>query len=187
MNAACRPLGLQFRFLLLTLLIPPLGRAQHQGEMLLVQGKLVAITPPPRFEKQPGPEVGIFAPKGMPFDEAPAFIHLGFASVCPKCEFTSLAAFIQDDVQNFKQRFPRGKARLHSKFKRAKSSSPIPIWSFESGEEFNAFERMALVETGVKGQVLLLTLSGRTQKALDQYFPSLLAMLRSYKGVIALQ
>lgn len=155
--------------------------------MILVEGAMLALTPPPGFERQADPEAVIFALKGIPFDEAPAFIHLGFTSVCPTCEFSSLAAFIQNDVENFKRRLPKGQAGFHSNFNTAKASKPIPVWSFESGEKFNAFERMALIETGVQSRVLLLTLSGRTRKDLNRFFPSLLAMLRSYKGVVAIK
>jgi len=141
------------------------------------------LNTPYGFERVQGPGLAFFRPKGKTQSKGDPVIYINCAPVGPKEQDKSVESYIESDISGFQQHFKKGSVQKEDDV--LLPTSPrlrAPAYTFRSGEENNAYERIVYIPEN--GRVLILVLSVKTQDALAKTLPVFTEFVTSYKGSI---
>jgi len=151
---------------------------------LTAQG-LLAINTPKGWERAQGPGLLFFLRKNDKQETAPVWIYVNTFD-CPsksKSEHQSdFQACVASDVAGFRDRFKQAKVRLETPVELSAAHVDAVAYTFESGEEHNAFERVVYVPD--VNQVLILDLSATNAASFQEALPTFNDFVQSYRGSI---
>jgi hypothetical protein len=151
-------------------------------EMLITPEGFLAIDTPKGWVRSEGPALAFFLRIGDDPKTAEAWIYISSAPVGPGEEDKDLNSYIQSDISGFKERFKNGTAQKEKSIALPRVKAQGTVFTFRSAEEKNAFEQIVYIEE--VHRVLILALSAKNSKALEQSLPAFWELAKSYGGSI---
>ena len=148
--------------------------------MLMTNEGLIAIDAPEGWVRSEGPGLAAFLRKSDGDSQsAEVLIYINTSSTDPKQDVED---FIKQDVEGFRARFKKAAIKEEAPIKLAHVKGQMRVWTFQSGEQFSAFERLAYA--GEADRVLILALSAKRKALFEESLPAFEEFVRSYRGSI---
>jgi hypothetical protein len=180
---------LEVAIFLLALSIPLFCMAQHPSanssdipEMIPTSQGFVAIQTPNGWERVKGPGLAFFLRKGDKEETANVWIYISSAPVGPSEEDKDANAYIQSDIEGFKKRFKKGSVQQDESIELPYIKIRVPVYTFKSSEDHNAFEQIVYVPES--GRVLILALSSKNHDSFAKSVEEFRDFAKSYRGSI---
>ncbi len=160
----------------------PNSNSNEPRGMVATAAGFVALDTPKGWVQADGPGLAFFLPEGTDPRNAEAWVVLDASPIGPKEDDRDLHSAIQSDIDGFKRRFPKAIVRAEEPLVLPRVKQKAENYSFESGEEHNAFEQTAYI--GDLGRVWIVTLSAKNAAALSRSLPAFHQLVQSYGGSI---
>jgi hypothetical protein len=157
-------------------------QSQDIHEMLLTEEGFLAIDTPKGWVRQDGPGLAFFVHKGDNSKSAFVWIYISSARIGPKDDAKNLAEYIESDIASFKKQFKKGIVRREEPINLPQMRSQAPVYTFLSGETFNAFEQIVYIAE--INRVLILALSAKEKDAFEKSLMDFRQFAESYRGSI---
>ena len=160
---------------------PSAASSEPRGMIVTAVG-LLALDTPKGWVQADGPGLAFFLPKGADANTAEVWMYIDASPFGPKEDDKDFHSAIQSDIAGFKQHFPNGIVRVENSLDLPRVKQKAEVYTFESGEQHNAFEQTAYIED--LGRMWTLTLSAESSAALARAMPAFRAFAQSYGGSI---
>jgi hypothetical protein len=151
-------------------------------QMILTKDGMVAIDVPKGWVQAEGPGLAYFLPKGVDVDDADVWIYMSSAPVGSKEDDKDVESYIQSDISAYKQKFKNAVVHREVDLALPEVKRAVSVYTFQSGEERNAFEEVVYIPEA--GRVLILTLSAKNANALNGSMNVFHEFAKSYRGSI---
>ena len=160
----------------------PDGNSNEPRGMIATAAGFVALDTPKGWVQADGPGLAFFLPEGVDSRNAEVWMYLIATPIGPKEDDKDIHSAIQSDIAGFKQRFPNGVVRAEEPIALPRVKQRAEVYTFESGEERNAFEQTAYIED--LGRVWIVTASAKSAEALSRSMPVFHQFVQTYGGSI---
>lgn len=160
---------------------PAAGAPEPRG-MIATAAGFLAFDTPRGWVQADGPGLAFFLPEGVDARAAQVWMYIDASPFGPHEDDKDFHAAIQSDIAGFKQRFPNGLVRKEALLDLPRIKQKAEVYTFESGEQHNAFEQTVYIED--LGRMWTLTLSAKNSAALARAMPAFRAFAQSYGGSI---
>ena len=150
--------------------------------MLMTRQGFLAIDTPKGWVQSEGPALAFFLPKGVSPEKAQVSIYISSAPVGPNEEDKDADSYIQSDIAGFRQRFKSAVVHKEEALYLPQVKQQAAVYTFQSGETHNAFERIVYVSD--VNRVLILALSAKNVDALKGSIQAFQEFAQSYRGSI---
>ncbi len=149
-------------------------------QMLATDEGFIAIEPPKGWLRSQGPGLATFLREGdNDWQSAEVRIYINTSSAGSK---QSVQDFVKEDIAGFRARFKKATVKQEEPIKLTHIKSQVLVWTFQSNEEYSAFERLAY--SGEPDRVLILALSANSKALFEQSLPVFVEFVKSYRGTI---
>lgn len=174
---------------LITVVLPVVCGGQQSSthsaelpEMIVTAQGFIAIDTPKGWERKEGPGLAFFLRKGDNAETARVWIYISSAPIGPDQEDKDAESYIDSDIAGFKNGFPKGSVEPEDSIELPQSKARVPVYTFRSAEEHNAFEQIVYIPE--IRRVLILALSAKDEKSGKKQVAVLRDFARSYRGSI---
>jgi len=151
-------------------------------EMLVTQAGFIAINTPRGWLRSEGQGLAFFLPDGVERKKAGVWIYINCAPVGPHEEDKDMDSYIQSDISGFKQHFKNATVRKEEALFLPEVKQQAVVYTFESGEEDNAFEQVIYIQDA--GRVLIFDMTAKNSDALTRTIQIFHEFAKSYRGSI---
>ena len=114
--------------------------------MIVTAVGLLALDTPKGWVQAGGPGLAFFLPEGADANTAEVWMYIDESPFGPKEDDKDFHSAIQSDIAGFKQHFPNGIVRVENSLDLPRVKQKAEVYTFESGEQHNAFEQTAYIE-----------------------------------------
>ncbi len=179
-----------YKFIALALLLPiasvsaaqpPKKSPDTPHQMIPTAAGMLAVDTPAGWEQNEGPGLAFFLPKGVKAGNAVVWMYISAALIGAGQEDKDVDSYIKSDIAGFKEHFKNGIARREDPLT-TQNKETASVYSFQSGEDHNAFERVAYIPD--VGRVWTITLSAKNDSDFRQSLPAFKQLVESYGGSI---
>ena len=150
--------------------------------MQITQAGFLAVDTPKGWVRSEGQGLAFFLPEGVSRKKAEVWIYINCAPVGPHEEDKDMDSYIQSDISGFKQHFKNATVRKEEALFLPEVKEQAVVYTFQSGEEDNAFEQVIYIRD--VNRVLIFDLTAKNSEAFARTVQPFHNFAMSYRGSI---
>jgi hypothetical protein len=159
-------------------------KPEEPAEMQMVEGGFLILNTPKGWNRVEGAGLALFVKKGLNAADADVWIYVSGAPIGEGESAKDRKEYIQTDIADFRSRFANGVVREEEPLELPKTKTKVPVVSFESKQQHNAFEQVIYIEE--RNRVLTFVLSAKYKEGFDKTLLLFREFAKSYGGSVTL-